>query len=67
MRYYRDDKTFRTFGEWIEGNEISISRLEGTERICTWYKRKIRFNKSDGLYFLLDNRKYFEYEFDPCD
>lgn len=66
-RTYRNDKTFTTNEKWIEGETITISRLESTSSLTTRYKRKVRYSKTDGLYFMLDNRKYFEYEFDPCD
>lgn len=66
-RTYRNDKTFTTNEKWIEGETITISRLESTSSLTTLYKRKVRYNKTDGLYFMLDNRKYFEYEFEPCD
>lgn len=59
-RYYRNDKSFRTSGDWIEGNTISIIR-NSIKR-----KRKVRFNNKDGLYITIMNMKYFEYEFEPC-
>lgn len=72
MRKHRDKDMF-TSESWIEGNTITISRYKaysrGTMRHHKWkdYKRKVKYNRSDGLYFLLDNMKYFEYEFEPCD
>ena len=67
MRKHRDKDMF-TSESWIEGNTITISRCEAYSRgTMRHYKRKVKYNRSDGLYFLLDNRKYFEYEFEPCD
>ena len=66
-RKHRDDNYFFTSEDWIEGQTITISRLEAySSGLTKHYKRKVKYNHSDGLYFLLDNRKYFEYEFEPC-
>ena len=66
-RVHRDNMYFHTSGEWIEGSTIMISRLESSGRIPKKYRRKVKFNRTDGLYFMLDNKKYFEYEFEVED
>ena len=67
MRVHRENKYFFTSEDWIEGKTIKVNRCEAYSRGTTrTYRRKVKYNRSDGLYFLLDNRKYFEYEFKPC-
>ena len=38
--------------------EKAIIVMNGTS-----YSRKVRYNKRDGLYVVIGNQKYFEYEF----
>lgn len=65
-REYREDKTFTTSENWNEGDTLIIRRAEAYSKGTTRkYKRKVKYNTTDGLYFILDNRKYFEYEFNP--
>lgn len=44
--------------------------VEGTYCIveinCIKYRRVVRWNKSDGLYIVIGNMKFFEYEFEIC-
>lgn len=49
-------------GKWVEGERVLV-RIDKMN-----YSRMVRFNKIDGLYIVVANRKYFEYEFDimPC-
>lgn len=43
-------------GRFLENQWARVS-IEGNH-----YTRKVRYNKMDGLYIVVDNRKYFEYE-----
>lgn len=43
-------------GKWVEGETVGV-RIENTT-----YRRVVRFNRHDGLYIVINNRKYFEYE-----
>ena len=43
-------------GDFFQGQIITV-RIDGKE-----IERKVRYNKSDGLYIVYQNRKYFEYE-----
>lgn len=45
-------------GHFLEKQSVTV-KIEGRE-----IKRKVRYNKSDGLYIVYQNRKYFEYEFE---
>lgn len=44
-------------GRFLEGESIVI-RVGGK-----LIQRKVRYSKADGLYFVYQNKKYFEYEF----
>lgn len=46
------------YGHWYEGSNVVV-KIDG-ER----YERKVRYNKRDGLYIVIKNTKYFEYEAD---
>ena len=43
-------------GDFFQGQMITV-RIDGKE-----IERKVRYNNSDGLYIVYQNRKYFEYE-----
>lgn len=43
-------------GDFFQGQIITV-RIDGKE-----IERKVRYNDSDGLYIVYQNRKYFEYE-----
>lgn len=47
--------------EYVKGNffqgQIVTVRIDGKE-----IERKVRYNNSDGLYIVYQNRKYFEHE-----
>lgn len=45
-------------GHFLEKQSVTV-KIEGRE-----IERKVRYNKSDGLYIVYQNRKYFEYEFE---
>lgn len=45
-------------GDMIEGGKVTIE-IDGKQ-----IKRVIRYNRMDGLYFVYNNMKYFEYECD---
>lgn len=65
MRKHRDNVLY-TDEKWRENDTISIFKMVEAGFIVLQGKRKVHYNKSDGLYFTLDNMKYFEYEFEPC-
>ena len=44
--------------EWIEGKQCTVQIDDMI------YKRVVRYKQSDGLYIVINNRKYFEYELD---
>lgn len=44
-------------GRFLEGEKITIE-IDGKQA-----ERKIKYNRTDGLYIVYQNRKYFEYEF----
>lgn len=44
-------------GRFLEGEKITI-KIDGKH-----VERKIKYNRTDGLYIVYQNRKYFEYEF----
>ena len=44
-------------GRFLEGETLTI-KVNGQ-----LVERKVRYNKSDGLYFIYKNKKYFDYEF----
>lgn len=44
-------------GRFLEGEKITIE-IDGKQ-----VERKIKYNRTDGLYIVYQNRKYFEYEF----
>lgn len=43
-------------GDFFQG-QVVIVRIDGKE-----IERKVRYNNSDGLYIVYQNKKYFEYE-----
>lgn len=43
-------------GDFFQGQVVTV-RINGKE-----IERKVRYNNSDGLYIVYQNRKYFEYE-----
>ena len=43
-------------GDFFQGQMVTV-RIDGKE-----IERKARYNNSDGLYIVYQNRKYFEYE-----
>ena len=43
-------------GDFLQGQMVTV-RIDGKE-----IERKVRYNNSDGLYIVYQNRKYFEYE-----
>lgn len=43
-------------GDFFQGQMVTV-RIDGEE-----IERKVRYNNSDGLYIVYQNRKYFEYE-----
>lgn len=43
-------------GDFFQGQMVTV-RIDGKE-----IERKVRYNNSDGLYIVYQNRKYFEYE-----
>ena len=43
-------------GDFFQGQKVTV-RIDGKE-----IERKVRYNNSDGLYIVYQNRKYFEYE-----
>lgn len=43
-------------GDFFQGQVVTV-RIDGKE-----IERKVRYNNSDGLYIVYQNRKYFEYE-----
>ena len=45
-------------GSFIEGSLITVCIKD------TLYKRIVRYNKRFGLYIIINNRVYFEYDFD---
>lgn len=49
-------------GDFFQGQVVTV-RIDGKE-----IERKVRYNHSDGLYIVYQNRKYFEYEcnYDEC-
>lgn len=44
-------------GLFFEGEKITIE-VDGKV-----IERKVRYNRTDGLYFIYQNKKYFKYEF----
>lgn len=44
-------------GRFLESEKITIE-IDGKQ-----VERKIKYNRTDGLYIVYQNRKYFEYEF----
>ena len=52
------DKKLYTLTKWIEGQQVTV-KLEDSV-----FKRVVRFNCRDGLYIVINNYKYFEYEAD---
>lgn len=47
-----------TLTEWIEGQEVTVL-LEGSV-----FKRVVRYSRKNGLYIVINNYNYFEYEAD---
>jgi hypothetical protein len=45
-------------GKWLEQNTV-IVEINGKT-----YRRKVRYRKDCGLYIVIDNTMYFEYEAD---
>lgn len=45
-------------GRFLEGQKVSVL-LENDKHI---YRRIVRYNHMDGLYIIINNKKYFEYE-----
>lgn len=43
-------------GEFFEGQTVTVE-IDGRP-----VERKVRFNRTDGLYIVYKNTKYFEYE-----
>ena len=43
-------------GRFLENQWVRVS-IGGNH-----YTRKVRYNRMDGLYIVVNNRKYFEYE-----
>ena len=43
-------------GDFFQGQVVTV-RIDGKE-----IERKVRYNNSDGLYIVYQNKKYFEYE-----
>ena len=43
-------------GRFLEGEKVTV-KIDGIE-----VTRKVKYNRTDGLYIIYKNRKYFEYE-----
>lgn len=43
-------------GNFLEGENVTVE-IDGKQ-----ITRKVKYNRSDGLYIVYQNRKYFEYE-----
>lgn len=62
-RSYKGDRFIKTLGLWYEGEELKVEYTKNN--IVKHAKRVVRYSKSAGdLYIVLDNNKYFLYEFD---
>ena len=60
---YKGDKHIKTLGVWIEGTEVQIEYIK--KDYVKHSKRVVRYSKTAGdLYIVIDNYKYFYYEFD---
>lgn len=57
VRTHRQGNMTIVKGLFLEGEKITIK--VGNELI----ERKVWYNRADGLYFMYQNKKYFEYEF----
>lgn len=53
-----DRKLKVTNGSFIEGEYVTVS-INGA-----MHRRKVRYNKCYGLYIVIGDRVYFEYDFD---
>ena len=60
MQFTYNGKTYRTHGDWVEDNLIMVYS-EGKQ-----HRRKVYFNRTDGLYIKIDNMKLFYSDFEPC-
>ena len=59
---YTGDRHIKTLGEWIEGAELAVEYVKND--YVKHAKRVVRYNKAAGdLYIVIDNNKYFYYEF----
>ena len=59
---YKGDKHIKTLGAWIEGTEVEIEYVKND--YVKHAKRVVRYSKAAGdLYIVIDNNKYFYYEF----
>lgn len=59
---FKGNKHIKTLGAWIEGTEIQVEYVK--KDYVKHAKRVVRYSKTAGdLYIVIDNNKYFYYEF----
>ena len=59
---YKGDKHIKTLGAWVEATEIQVEYVK--KDYVKHAKRVVRYSKTAGdLYIVIDNNKYFYYEF----
>lgn len=62
-RSYKGERRIKTLGEWIEGAEVKVEYARNG--FVKHGKRVVRYDKAAGdLCIVIDNNKYFYYEFD---
>lgn len=62
-RSYKGERRIETLGEWIEGAELKVEYVRND--FVKHGKRVVRYDKAAGdLFIVIDNNKYFCYEFE---
>ena len=57
MSFDYNDKHFETYQPWIE--DCNIILYEGSKP----YRRKVHYNRTDGLYIVFDNTRLYYSDF----